>query len=251
MPDLSRLRAHLRLIVQDASTPAGYAFDLAIQAFIVASLIAFAVETLPDLRPEFRQALRTFERVSLGLFTAEYALRLWVARRPKDYAFSFYGIIDLLAILPYYLAPGLDLRSFRAFRLFRFVRALKVFRYSRALRRFRLAFAEIRAEMTLFAAAACVLTFVAASGVHHFERDVQPEAFASVFDAMWWAVATFTTVGYGDVYPVTVGGKLFTTVMLFVALGVFAVPAGLVASALSEVLRDEDELPPNPSERDA
>ena len=236
------LRDRLRPIVQDASTPAGRLFDLAIQALIITSLVAFAVETMPELRPDFREALRAFERVSIGIFTAEYALRLWVARRPKDYAFSFYGVIDLLAILPYYLAPGLDLRSFRAFRLFRFVRALKVLRYSRALRRFRLAFNEIRAELALFAAAAGVLTFVAASGIHHFEREAQPEAFASVFDSMWWAVATFTTVGYGDVYPVTLGGKLFTTAMLFVALGVFAVPAGLIASALSEVLRDEDAL---------
>jgi len=125
-------------------------------------------------------------------------------------------------------------------RLFRVLRLLKVLRYTKALDRFKKAFRSIKEELILFLLASGVLIYLASAGIYYFERQAQPEAFESVFHSMWWAIATLTTVGYGDIYPVTVGGRLFTTVILFIGLGVVAVPTGLVASALSEAVEDID-----------
>ena len=188
-----------------------------------------------------RQVLFVIEVATVAVFTVEYLLRLWLAERKARFVFSFYGIIDLLAILPFYVARGLDLRAFRAFRLLRLLRALKVVRYSRAIEHFRLAFEAIRAELTVFAVACLVVIYTSSVGIYYFESAAQPETFGSVFSSMWWAVATLTTVGYGDVYPVTVGGRLFTALILLIGLGVIAVPSGLFASALTQVLRREDD----------
>ena len=230
----------VRNIVERSDTRAGRAFDLAIQALIVLSLVAFALETLPDLSEPAREALRMAEIVTVVVFTLEYLLRMVVAERPLRFVMSFYGLIDLAAILPFYLATGLDLRSLRAVRLLRLFRILKLARYSVAIRRFGTAFRIAREELVLFLSGSAVLLYLAAVGIYYFEHDAQPEIFTSVFDALWWAISTLTTVGYGDAYPITAGGRAFTAVVLFLGLGVVAVPAGLVASALAEARRLEE-----------
>lgn len=234
-------KERLRQIVESQDTPAGRAFDLAIQALIVLSLVTFCIETLPDLPQATRRLLRWAEVITVLVFTAEYFLRLWAARPSRTYALSFYGLIDLAAILPFYVVTGIDLRAIRAFRLLRLVRLIKLFRYGRAVARYRRAFRGIRDELLLFLAACLVLIFVSAVGIYYFENPAQPDVFTSVFDSMWWAVATLTTVGYGDAYPITVGGRVFTTVILFIGLGIVAVPAGLIASSLSGVMRKEEQ----------
>ena len=143
--------------------------------------------------------------------------------------------------MPFYVASGVDLRGVRAFRLLRLFRIFKLFRYNEKVRRFHRAFLIAREEVVLFFFAACVLLFVAGVGIYYFENPAQPEAFASIFHSLWWAVATLTTVGYGDIYPITVGGKVFTFMVLIIGLGVVSVPAGLVASALSEARRLEQK----------
>lgn len=208
--------------------------EYAIQLLIILSLIAFAFETLPDLSPSIRRALRAFEVVSVAVFTVEYIVRLGWSRPRRGYALSFFGLIDLAAIVPFYLSTGLDFRSVRAFRLLRLFRILKLARYSSAMRRFHLAFRIAREELILFGVTAMILLYLSAVGIYYFENPAQPEAFTSVFDSLWWAIATMTTVGYGDVYPVTVGGRIFTFFVLVVGLGIVAVPSGLVASALSK-----------------
>ena len=173
--------------------------DFVIQLLIVLSLIAFAIETLPTLSPGWRKGLRIFEIGTVVVFTIEYVLRLVVGRPTLSYALSFFGIIDLLAILPFYLATGIDLRSIRAIRLLRLFRLFKLVRYSRAMQRFHRAFVIAREELVLFGTTALIVLYLASVGIYYFERQAQPEAFGSVFHAMWWAVATLTTVGYGDV----------------------------------------------------
>jgi voltage-gated potassium channel len=235
-------RGRIKQVVERTDTPAGQAFDLAIQSLIVLSLIGFAVETLPDLPHWMPPILAASEVVIVLLFTVEYLLRLAVADRKLSFVFSFFGIVDLIAILPFYLATGLDLRSLRALRLIRLFRILKIARYSAAMWRIRTAFRAAREELVLFLTASLIVMYIAAVGIYYFENPVQPDAFASVFHAMWWALTTLTTVGYGDVYPVTVGGRIFTGVILLIGLGVFAVPAGIMASALSEARRQAAEL---------
>ena len=219
---------------------AGRAFDIFIQCLIVASLVSFSVETLPDLSEAARTLLRYIEAVTVGIFTVEYLTRLIVADGKFRFVFSFFGLVDLLAILPFYITPGVDLRALRAFRLFRLLRILKLLRYSVAIDRFHKAFLIAKEEMMLFLFTAIILLYLSGVGIYYFENRAQPEQFASIFHSLWWAVTTLTTVGYGDVYPVTAGGKLFTFFVLMIGLGIVSVPAGLVASALSKARAEEE-----------
>ena len=231
----------LKEILEQSETPAGRAFDILIQCLIVASLISFSVETLPKLSEGARKILRYTEVVTVLIFTLEYVTRLIVADRKLRFVFSFFGIVDLLAILPFYVTSGVDLRALRVFRLFRLLRILKLLRYSVAIHRFHRAFLIAKEEMMLFLFTTIILLYLSGVGIYYFVNEAQPEQFASIFHSLWWAVATLTTVGYGDVYPVTAGGKLFTFFVLMIGLGIVSVPAGLVASALSKARAEEEE----------
>jgi voltage-gated potassium channel len=228
----------LRQIIERNDTKLGHAFDLFIQTLIILSLISFSIETLPNLSESSRRMLRAIEVVTVSIFTVEYLLRILVAQKKLKFIFSFFGLIDFFAILPFYLSTGIDLRAIRAFRLLRLFRAFKLLRYNRAIARFQNAFESIREELILFFSTAALLLFFAAVVVYYCERDAQPEVFASIFHSLWWAVVTLTTVGYGDIYPVTALGKVFTFFVLMVGLGIVAVPAGLMSSALSNAQRD-------------
>jgi voltage-gated potassium channel len=202
-------------------------------------LVTFSLETLPTLKSETRQVLDIVEAACVAIFSVEYLLRLFVADRKLRFIFSFYGLVDVVAILPFYLSSGIDLRSIRALRLLRLFRAFKLLRYSRAIQRFHRAFIIAKEEVVLFLCTALLLLYFAAVGIYYAENSAQPDKFASIFDGLWWAVATLTTVGYGDVYPITPLGRLFTFVVLMLGLGVVAVPTGLVASALSRARAEE------------
>ncbi|WP_404307672.1 ion transporter [Neorhodopirellula lusitana] len=231
----------LKEIVERSNTPIGRVFDLTIQLLIVLSLIAFSIETLPNLPQRWVRCLQIFEILTVAVFTAEYVVRLFVADHKLTFATSFFGVVDLLAILPFYLSFGIDLRSIRAFRLLRLFRMFKLARYNQAIQRFHRAFLIAREELLLFLFVTIILLYLAAIGIYHFEHDAQPDVFASVFHSLWWAVVTLTTVGYGDVYPITIGGRIFTFFILLIGLGVVSVPAGLVASALSTAREMETE----------
>lgn len=214
--------------------------EWAVVILVLASAITFSLETLPDLSPGFRHALWIFEVISVLVFTVEYAVRLALARPRRAYAFSFFGWIDLLAVLPFFLSLGFDLRALRLFRLFRVFRLFKLTKYVKGMHRIRRSFAMVREELVLFFFAAGIVIYLLAMGIYLFEHQAQPEVFRSVFDGIWWAVCTLTTVGYGDAYPVTLAGRLFTVVILLTGLGVVAVPTGLISSALSRI-RDEEQ----------
>lgn len=231
----------LKSLVERHDTPEGRIFDLVIQALIIFSLLTFSFETLPDLSGSTRSLLGVLEAVIVILFTIEYALRIYVADRKTGYIFSFYGIVDFLAILPFYLALGVDMRTLRALRLLRLFRLFKLARYNRAIDRFVNAFTIAREEIIIFAMVTIILLYISATGIYYFEHAAQPELFASIFHSMWWAVTTLTTVGYGDMYPITVGGRIFTFIILIIGIGIVAIPAGLLASALNKVRRDEEE----------
>jgi voltage-gated potassium channel len=214
-------------------------WETAIEILVIANLIALAFETLPTLSAFWREALWSFEVFCAAVYTVEYGIRLYLARPRWRYAASFYGIIDLLAVLPFWLMAAFDFQAVRAFRLFRLLRLFKLVRYTDAVDRFRRAFAIARDDLVLFGVSALIVLYLSAIGLYHFEHDAQPDKYTSIFDSLWWAVATLTTVGYGDIYPITPGGRLFTFVVLVLGLGVVAVPSGLMASALSRV-RAED-----------
>ncbi|WP_085578832.1 ion transporter [Thalassospira mesophila] len=214
--------------------------DLFIQLMIVLSIIEFSIETLPDISNETRRLLSAFEIFSVTVFTIEYIARVVFSKDKKAFIFSFFGIVDLLAILPFYLSTGLDLRSIRAFRLLRLIRILKLARYSKAMKRLHLAFMIAKEEIVLFTFVSLLMIYLSGVGIYYFENPAQPDSFKSIFHSLWWAVATLTTVGYGDIYPITVGGKIFTFLILIVGLGIVSIPAGIVASALSKAREMED-----------
>ena len=189
-------------------------FEYIIQALIVLSMADFAFETLPSITEQQRSFLHGFEVFSVIVFTVEYLLRIALCRPRLAYALSFFGLIDLLAILPFYISTGLDLRSLRSFRLLRLFRLLKLARYSAAIQRFHRAFLIAREELVLFGAVSLIVLYLSAVGIYYFENPAQPEKFGSVFDSLWWAVCSLTTVGYGDVYPITVGGRMLTFCVL-------------------------------------
>ncbi len=240
VPGRGSLRRRMRVILEDADTRQGRAFALFIQALIFLSLLGFALDTLPSLPRWAHAALSAFETFVIIVFTAEYMLRIWVAEKPWRYVRSFFGLVDLLAILPFWLGLG-DMLVLRTLRFLRLVRLLKIMRYSHALDRFARTMLIVREEIIVFFALTGLLIFLAAAGIWHFEHEAQPDKFASVFHSLWWAVVTLTTVGYGDVFPVTLGGRIFTALILLLGISLVTVPAGLVASAFQEERRRERE----------
>ena len=244
------MKDKLRLLVEDNTSKYGKGFDYFIQILIILSLLAFSLETLPNNSEWLMNFLHAFETVCVILFSIEYLLRIYVAKNPLKYIFSFYGFIDLLAILPFYLRGTLDLRALRAFRIFRVFRALKLIRYNKALHRFHLAARIVKEEVILFLVITTIFLFLSSAGIFYFENEAQPAVFSSIFHSAWWAVVTLTTVGYGDVYPITVGGKIFTFFILLIGVGIVTIPAGLVATALSkarEIEKEEMDSENNPN----
>ena len=228
------MKAFVKSIVEINDNKLSRFFSFFIQALILISIITFSVETIPDLKPQTRRILQSIELFCVVVFTLEYLLRIFVADKKLKFIFSFFGIIDLLAILPFYLSFGVDLRSLRALRFLRLFRVLKLVRYNRAMNHFTRAIKSAKEEILLFIIITLILIYFSAVGIYYFENEAQPEHFSSIFDSLWWSIITLTTVGYGDVYPITVGGRVFTFFILMIGLGIVAIPTGIISSALTK-----------------
>ena len=216
----------------------GNTVALGMNGLILLSALAIALETEPSLPEGLRKGLFGFEVVLLGIFTIEYILRLTCSPRPFKYAFSFWGLVDFLTIVPAIALLTPQWQVVRAFRLIRLVRLLKLFRTSRALNRLIQAMHEVRGELMIFGVVSGLMLYVASVGIYIFEHDAQPDVFTSIPVSLWWAVASFTTVGYGDMVPITLGGRIFTTLVLFTGLGIIAVPSAIVTTALLEAEKE-------------
>lgn len=239
-----RRRTHEILEIAPEDDLLGRIIDGALLVLILSNLVAVALETMPSLKG-YTPLFNAFEVFSVVIFSAEYLIRLWAAAERAGvqgagpwkirlrYVFTPLALVDLLAILPFYIgvALGLDLR---ALRIFRIVRILKLARYSVAMASLgRVLHNEIRA-LTAALIIMMGLIFTAATLLYYVERGVQPEAFQSIPHAMWWSIATLTTVGYGDVVPITATGRLLAAVVMLFGLGVYAIPIGIMASGFSE-----------------
>ncbi|WP_034043428.1 ion transporter [Wocania ichthyoenteri] len=235
------MKKHIKSIVEINDNKLSRYFAFFIQALILLSVITFSIETIPNLKPQTRTILQSIEWFSVIVFTLEYLLRIYVADSKPKFVFSFFGIIDLLAILPFYLSFGVDLRSLRALRFLRLFRILKLVRYNRAMNHFTRAIKSAKEEIFLFIFITLILIYFSAVGIYYFENEAQPEHFTSIFDSLWWAIITLTTVGYGDVYPITVGGKVFTFFILMIGLGIVAIPTGIISSALTKSIDSKEE----------
>ena len=241
MADGETVRQKIGRIIWGTDARFGSAFDTFMIGVILVSIAAMSLATVPDLPDWAYRTLDVLDVVVIVLFTAEYLLRLWTARSAWRYARSGWGIVDLATILPFWLTLGGNFQVLRSLRLIRLLRIGKLARHVAALERITRTFQLIREELIVFGFLALIVMFISAVGIYEFEHDAQPEAFASIPHALWFVVVTLTTVGYGDIYPVTAGGKFFTFFILIIGLGVIAVPTGLISSGLSRAREEEKE----------
>ncbi|MEN7548090.1 ion transporter [Rapidithrix thailandica] len=228
-------------------------FDYFIYGLIVLNVLAVVIESYSWPEEWFRQFLRGFEFFSVLVFSLEYGMRLWTSDLlfPKksrtlalfSFVFSAYGLIDLLAILPFYLPffIQIDLRFVRMLRLLRLLRILKLKRYSRSLKLVSEVFSEVKADLAVTVFITFLLLIFAASIMYNVEGDAQPENFSNIGQAFWWAVATLTTVGYGDIYPITPLGKLLSGLIALLGIGVVALPTGIISSRFIEKIQTRDQ----------
>jgi len=209
--------------------------EISIQIIIVFSLICFTIETIPGLDSETYKLLENLEILFVVIFTLEYVARIYTSKQKVKFIFSFFGIIDLIAVLPFYLSLGFDLKTLRAVRFIRAFRLLKLTRYNKAVDLLGDALKKSKEELFVFTFLASSLLYLTSVGIYYFERDLQPEEFGSVPQALWWSVVTLTSVGYGDVTPISTGGKVFTSIILFLGIGLVSVPSAILVSAFSKV----------------
>ena len=234
----------------DDNDPQSKFLDLFIIALITVNLIVAVVETFAI--PETVQKMITnIENLSVIIFTVEYILRVWTAdylykdlsplQSRIKYIFSFMAFIDLLAILPFYipLLIPIDLRVLRALRLVRMFRFFKIGRYSDAFATMGKVFKRKSGQLFSSVFVVGLLIVISAVLMYNVENSAQPDRFDNAFSGVWWSVSTLTTVGYGDIYPVTVVGKLLSIVIAILGIGLIAVPTGIVTSGFIEVLDEE------------
>jgi voltage-gated potassium channel len=238
-------RVYEVLNVVDPDDPTSRVFEAFILSLIALNVFALVVQTVQSVYLEAPAAFQWFESVSVVIFSIEYALRLWCCTASPRYADPIRGrirfaitplaIVDLVAILPFYVPFfSVNLLFIRVVRIFRFFRVAKAARYSKALRTFGAVISKKREQLVV----ALLLLFLAvifASALMYFvENQAQPEEFSSIPATMWWAVETLTTVGYGDVCPVTVLGKFMATVLAILGIAVFALPTAILGAGFVE-----------------
>ena len=239
------MKSYLNTLLNDLDSKHGKYFAFFIQFLIVLSLVSISLESVSSLNENYQQVFRSIEIFTIAVFTVEYILRTYAAENKRKFIFSWYGVIDILAIIPFYFtllfAANVDLRVLRAFRLLRLFRIFKVVKYNKSIDRLLKAIHSIKTELVMFLIVTIITLFISASIIYMAEYDAQPDKFSSVFHSLWWAVTTLTTVGYGDMYPVTVLGKIFSFIILMLGLGIVAVPTGLISSALVEQKRNQSD----------
>ncbi len=219
----------------------GHCFDYVMIGLILLSLVGMIINSMPDIPNVLRSACGVLELLIILIFTAEYLLRLWTAEKAFKYVFSFWGFIDVIAILPFWLALGSGWEAARTMRMLRILRLLKLARYVAASDRIHIAFELVWRELVIAFFIALLVILIAAVGIYSFEHAAQPESFASIPHSLWFAVATLTTVGYGDVTPITAGGKIFTFIVLMVGIAIVAIPTSLITSGLTQARQIHEE----------
>ena len=221
--------------------------DRFIYILIFLNVTAMIFESHESVRKSYGDFFYFFELVSIAIFSIEYLYRISFSfsnngyKGAIKYIFSFFGLIDLISILPFYLNQfvSLDGRFLRILRLFRLTRIFKFGRDSNSLKLFTKALISVKEQLlfTLFLSALTIL--FSASAIYYLENEAQPDKFSSITESIWWATISLATVGYGDVYPITVGGKIFATIISLVGIGVVAIPTGVISASFVEEIYKE------------
>lgn len=251
---LNRLKGNIYNLIRDddENSLSANIFDGVIIILIIVNVVTIIAETftLPDA---VYRVFNIIEVVSVIVFSAEYLLRAWTSDliRPDEkpfkarikYIFSFMAVIDLLAILPFFLPYvfPIDLRVLRALRITRLLRLFKVNRYTSALSTIGTVFKKKASQLIASVLIVSLLMIIAAVLMFNIENQAQPDVFSNAFSALWWAIATLTTVGYGDIYPVTILGKILSSVIAILGIGLVAVPTGIISSGFMECVEGSKE----------
>jgi len=232
-------------------------FDTVIISLIILNIIAIILETIESLSFRFFHFFKIIEIFSVIIFTIEYVLRVWSCATNSKYKHPIFGrvkfiitplaLVDLVAILPFYLPLliSIDLRFVRALRLIRIFRLFKLARYSEAIKLFGKIIKNKKEELYITAFVIFILLIISSSLLYTIEHEAQPNVFSSIPAAMWWGVSTLTTVGYGDIYPITPLGKFLGAVISLLGIGLFALPAGLLSAGFIEEIRKSKEIVKN------
>lgn len=240
-----RKRVYEVLEVAKADDNLSKEFDIFIVSLIALNVVAIILESVKSIGEVSPRLFRTFEYISVIVFSLEYILRIWSCVEMPAYrkivsgrlrfAVTPLAVIDLLAILPFYLPfSGLDLRFLRVVRMMRIFRIAKLGRYSQSLQTLRRVIVARKEQLVSAVFILFLLLVIAASMLYFAENHAQPENFSSIPAAMWWAVATLTTVGYGDICPVTPLGKLMASIIAILGIGMFALPTGIIGAGFVE-----------------
>jgi len=224
-------------------------FNIGMLALITLNVVAVMLETEVKIYSQYQAFFRTFEVISVGIFTIEYILRIWSCTENSNYqhpvggrlrfALSPYMFIDLFSFLPFYVPLwAFDLRFIRVVRLFRLFRLMKMGHYSQSLTKIVRVVNSKKEELGITLFAGAILLIMMSSLLYFIEHDSQPDKFSSIPASLWWGVVTLTTVGYGDVYPITVLGKIVGGAISVLGIGLFALPAGIIASGFASELQN-------------
>ena len=229
-PARARWRDKWYIIIFQHGTPAGRLFDIVLLTAILLSVLAVILESVPSIRANYGEYFNTVEWIFTGLFTVEYFARLLTAKDAGRYALSFFGIVDLLAVAPIYLSLFFAVEhSFtvvRSLRLLRVFRILKLSEYVGEAVALRIALRASARKITVFLLA--VLTIVIIVGAMMYQVEGEANGFTSIPVGMYWAIVTVTTVGYGDISPHTVPGRILASLLMTIGYGIIAVPTGIV-----------------------
>jgi voltage-gated potassium channel len=233
-------RRRIQIVVFGIDTPAGRAFDIALLITILLSVIVVMLESVARIRADYGPTLRVIEWIFTGVFTVEYVLRLISSRRPLIYALSFFGIVDLLSIIPTYLSLVIEgsqsLIVIRILRLLRVFRILKLAHYLGEATTLMRALRASRAKITVFLFTIVMVVVVAGAAMYLVEGE--SNGFTSIPKGMYWAIVTMTTVGYGDISPKTVPGQTLASLLMILGYGIIAVPTGIVSVELAQAVRE-------------
>jgi voltage-gated potassium channel len=238
---LRRARAFTRRNIVGVQTTSGKIWDLVFISAVFVGITALALESVPSVADKYLDELRLIEQIVGAMFVLEYVVRIWTACFKLRYIFSFWGLIDLVAILPF-LFQGFGLAYLRLLRVLRIFAILKVTHYTQASAVLLQSLVQSRSKILVFLLAVCVLVSIIGFTMHA----VEPETFPTVPDAIWWTVVTITTVGYGDMVPTSPLGKVIAGVAMVTAFGIIAVPTGIVVAEYGTQHRKQQSNRPCP-----
>ena len=251
--DNTRRKERYRIIEKDDGTnKASRVFDIFIFLLVIFSIFQIVLESHKNIYLAYSYYFKIFEVFTVIIFTVEYILRIYTAKYKYNktdfwsvirFIFSFEGIIDIVSILPFYLplAVKIDFRFLRILKVGKVTRIFKLGRYSKSFNTIKSVLRKEKEVLVITLVFSFILILISSILMYYVENPVHPEAFPNITAAMWWGIATLTTIGYGDIYPVTVLGKILASFVAIIGIGIIAIPTGIISAGFVSEIKNEDD----------